>query len=179
MERHVPINNIMLIGFMGTGKSTIGNKLAEKLGWTFVDTDQKLVKQAGKSISQIFEESGEGYFRKLESEVICQVLEGKNQVVSLGGGAVLNPDNCLHMQKNGCVITLTAPLDTIVERVQGDSGRPLLQGDVRQRVVTMMEQRKGLYDFSDFSIDTSTSSLDEIVDLIKDMVSGLIECNPL
>ncbi|MCR8641852.1 shikimate kinase [Paenibacillus sp. N1-5-1-14] len=168
MERTVPIHNILLIGFMGTGKSTVGLKLAEQLGWTFVDTDQEIVKQAGRTIPQIFAEDGEGYFRELESEVICQVLSGTNQVVSFGGGAVLNPVNCTNMQKNGCVITLTAPLDTIVERVQGDTNRPLLQGDVRERVATMMEQRQGLYDFSDFNIDTTMGSADELVALIQE-----------
>lgn len=158
--------NIILVGFMGTGKSTVGVMLAEMLGFSFIDTDAQVVKKAGCSIPEIFAEHGEVYFRQIEHEVIAGVLQGKGQVISTGGGAVLREDNRQAMLGNGQVIALTADMDIIVERVRQDRNRPLLQGDVEERVSQLLEQRKHAYDFADLMIDTTELTVDTIVGII-------------
>ncbi|WP_068774513.1 shikimate kinase [Paenibacillus sp. FJAT-26967] len=155
--------NLVLIGFMGTGKTTVGLKLAEDLGWRMVDTDEEIVKKAGMSIPDLFAAHGEAYFRSLEREVIEEVLAGRDQVVSTGGGAVLAETNRKIMRNNGFVTALTASVETIVERVQNDQNRPLLQGDVEERVRTMLQLRQDAYSFADLTIDTSSLSVAEIV----------------
>jgi len=119
-------NSIALIGFMGTGKTAVGRLLADKLGKRFVETDELVAKRAGKSISEIFEQGGEGFFRELEHDVIKDVAELENLVISCGGGAVLNKANVNRLKKNCVVILLTASPEVIQERTSNESGRPLL-----------------------------------------------------
>jgi shikimate kinase len=164
------IRNIVLIGFMGTGKSTVGKKLAKSLSWTFIDTDTNIENREKKTIPDIFRDHGEAYFRNVESEVIEQVMKQTNQVVSMGGGAVLLEGNRKSMLDNGLVITLTATPEIIIQRLQGNSDRPLLQGDIKERVFTMMEQRQGAYDFAHVSIDTHNKSSEEIAAQIKKLL---------
>lgn len=164
------IRNIVLIGFMGTGKSTVGKKLARMLSWTFIDTDICIEDREKKTIPDIFRDHGEAYFRKVESEVIEQVMNQSNQVVSMGGGAVLLEGNRKSMMDNGLVITLTAPPEVIIQRVQGNPDRPLLQGDLKERVYTMMELRQGAYDFAHVKIDTHHNSSEEIAAQIKKLL---------
>jgi shikimate kinase len=148
-------NNVVLVGFMGTGKSTVGTIAAEKLGWTFVDSDEWIENKAGKSIPDIFADEGEASFRALEREALRELLSGERVVLATGGGAVLAAENRERMLGGGLVVALTAPLATIVERVRGDRNRPLLQGDVEERVSALSEARRGAYDFAHMTIDTA------------------------
>jgi shikimate kinase len=158
--------NVVLVGFMGTGKTTVGEKLAEALGWTFEDSDRAVVERAGMTISELFERQGEAAFRKLETEVLRDLLAGTYRVVSTGGGAVLKEENRSLMLEGGLVAALKAEESTIVERVRGDANRPLLQGDVEERVRTLMEARRYAYDFAPLQIDTDHLTVDQIVALI-------------
>jgi shikimate kinase len=158
--------NIVMIGFMGTGKSTVGSALAERLGWRFVDTDAAVVEREDRSIPQLFEEEGEAYFRDAESAVLKSVLAGSRQVVSTGGGAVLRQANRETMLEGGFVVALTAPPDVLLARLKGDANRPLLAGDKEERVHRLLEERKNAYDFAHLVVDTSRSNVRETVESI-------------
>ncbi len=166
-------DNIVLVGFMGTGKTTVGRVMAERLGWRHIDTDRIIETEEGMSIPDIFSGRGEPYFRRKESEVIKRVMEKKGQVISTGGGAVLAAANRERMMNNGFVAALTASLETIVRRVGKDENRPLLQGNSEERVRRLLEERKFAYDFADIKIDTSQLSVNDIVDAILEARSKL------
>ena len=158
--------NIVLIGFMGTGKSTVGHALASRLGWRFINTDDVIEEQQGMSISDMFAKLGEPVFRQVECDVIRKSLEGMNCIIATGGGAVLAEQNRAVMKEKGYVVALTADADTIIERVSQDQNRPLVQGDVAERVHALLEARKHAYDFADRKIDTSKLSVQEIAEMI-------------
>lgn len=158
--------NIILVGFMGTGKSAVAAVLADKLGWSMVDTDERIVSEAGMSIPDIFERFGEPRFRELESEVLRRVTMQNRQVIATGGGAVLAEQNRRQMLENGLVVALVADPETIIQRVGADANRPLLKGDARKRVYEMMEQRKDAYRFAPVTIDTTGKSIGQVADLI-------------
>lgn len=154
--------HIFLIGFMGTGKSTVGQALAEMLGWRFVDMDERLEKEEGITIPEIFAAYGEPHFRKLESRLLERIAGEERQVVSTGGGIVLAEANRELMMHSGFVAALKADAETIIERVRQDASRPLLRGNVEERVHRMLEERKHAYDFADCSVDTSGKTPGEI-----------------
>jgi len=158
--------NIILIGFMGTGKTTVGLRLAESLGWTFTDTDKQIEELTGKSIPEIFAEEGEEYFRQLETEVLERLRSRDRLVVSTGGGAVLRAANREAMLRSGLVVALKADADTIISRVRGDANRPLLAGDLEGKVKQILHDRAGAYDFAHVVIDTSHMAVEEIVQAI-------------
>ena len=158
--------NIVLVGFMGTGKSAVGNLLAKRLGWPLVDTDHLIEIKEGKSIPELFDSKGEGYFRSVESKIISEVMAQSNQVIATGGGSVLAVENRENMLNFGFVVGLVARKEIIIERVKLDQNRPLLQGNVEERVGILLEQRKHAYDFVDLSIDTTHMTKDSVVDLI-------------
>ncbi|MDR6551470.1 shikimate kinase [Paenibacillus qinlingensis] len=162
----VTVRNIVLVGFMGTGKSTVGRKLAERLGWSFCDSDTVLEEVQQTSIPELFRNHGEAHFRALETETLARILDSEGQVVATGGGAVLAATNRACMLQHGFVVALEATAATIIERVSADTNRPLLQGNLEERVHTLMEQRKHAYNFAHASIDTTELTEDEIVDLI-------------
>lgn len=151
---------------MGTGKSTVGQKLAELLGWTFQDSDAFLEEEQQTSISELFRMHGETYFRALESKALAHILDRKEQIVATGGGAVLVDGNRACMLQNGFVVALKASPETIIQRVSSDSSRPLLHGDLEERVHTLLEQRKSAYDFAHSIIDTEELTADQIAELI-------------
>lgn len=148
-------HNIILVGMMGTGKSTVGKVLAKQAGLRLVDLDQAIVEETGITISEIFEQRGEAYFRDLESNLLKKLLAENGIVLATGGGAVLRDRNRQMMLERGWVVALTADEETIVARVGHDPNRPLLTGDVRSKVATLLEARKHAYDFADCKIDTS------------------------
>ncbi|GAB2692710.1 shikimate kinase [Paenibacillus thermoaerophilus] len=162
------MNNIVLVGFMGTGKSTVGRALAERLGWSFVDSDARIVEKAGVDIPSIFAASGESGFRELEREVIGELMAGCRQVVATGGGAVLSERNREAMLGGGFVVALLAERDVIIERVRGDANRPLLAGDLEARVDKLLAERAGAYDFAHLSIDTGGMTPEEAARVIAE-----------
>ena len=164
---------IFLIGFMGTGKTTIGTELAQALGWELRDSDHEIVKSCGNSIPEIFRLEGEAVFRKLETEMIAELAQQPRTVITTGGGAVLAEQNRNLMRENGLVVALTATIDEIVRRVSSDENRPLLQGDdVRERVELLVKARAGLYDFAELTIDTTGREISDIVGEIASYLSA-------
>lgn len=164
------VQNIIFIGFMGTGKSTLGRMLAEHMQWSFVDCDERIVRKAGMSIADFFAQHGEAAFRALETEVIQEVLYNQQQIVSTGGGSVLLEANRELMKNGGLVIALTADKDTIIQRVKHDTGRPLLQGDAEARIEQLLKERAGAYDFADLTIDTAQESIEQVIQRIMQML---------
>jgi shikimate kinase/3-dehydroquinate synthase len=153
---------IVLVGFMGAGKSTVGQMLARRLGLPFKDTDAMLVERTGSSISDIFSGRGEPAFREIEREVVAEVLAGEEAVVSLGGGALTDP-RTEHDLEACTVIHLFVDLDEALRRVGGDGERPLLSGDVR----TLYGRRLGAYEVAaDDVIQTDDLTPDEAVEEI-------------
>ncbi|RAV04560.1 shikimate kinase [Paenibacillus sp. YN15] len=164
--------NIVLVGFMGTGKTTVGRILAERLGWTFTDTDAYIEEQAGMTISRMFQEHGEAYFRERETESLRELLQRQGQVVSTGGGAVLREENRRLMLENGLVVAMLAEEAVIVQRVKGDAARPLLQGDLEERVRTLVEARRHAYDFAHAQLHTDNLSPLEAARRIQEMLDA-------
>ncbi len=140
--------NIILIGFMGAGKTTVGNVVAERLNQPLFDTDQLIEQQAGMSISKIFEVYGENEFRRLETEMLKENLSAsKDWVLSVGGGLPLKEENRGLLKKMGIVVYLRVQPDTVLQRLRGDKSRPLLQGvDVKQKVESLLRQRGSIYE---------------------------------
>jgi shikimate kinase len=147
---------IYLTGFMGSGKSTVGKLLADLLNSPFTDLDEIIVQRAGMSIPDIFESLGEKAFRRMEAEAVrlCSADEG---IFGLGGGAVLDPGNRDILMASGLVVYLRASTDTLARRLRSeDGGRPLLseEGDLKDRITSLLEERSGSYELAHWSIDT-------------------------
>jgi shikimate kinase/3-dehydroquinate synthase len=156
------MRNIVLTGFMGTGKSAVGRRLAKALGWRFVDTDEMIERKTGRTIPQIFEKYGERYFRNVERKMIRIAARQKNAVIATGGGAVLDPRNVRVLSGNGLLVGLKASSRAILSRVSG-SDRPLLRGgDPRSRVEALLAARQERYGRADFIVDTSGRDADQV-----------------
>lgn len=151
--------NIILIGFMGSGKSTVGRCLADRLGLRFVDSDARIEEKAGRAIPQIFAEAGEAGFRRLEEETIAEIVEAEGQVIATGGGAILSEMNWRRLQEGGWTVWLKAPFDEIWRRVGGSRRRPLLLGEgARERALNLFHEREPLYRRAAFCVDASGSA---------------------
>ena len=166
--------NIVLIGFMGTGKSTIARELAKTRQMNIVEMDEEIVRRRGKSIADIFEEEGEEYFRDLETALLKELQTKENQVISCGGGAVLREENVRVMKKNGCVVLLTALPPTIDERVKNNTDRPILQGHMNvEYIASLMEKRREKYEkAADIVIATDGKNVSQIC---EEMLQKLAE----
>lgn len=157
-------SNIVLIGFMGVGKTPIGLKLADKLKRKFVDTDKEIEVSLGLKISEIFAAEGEKYFRAKESEIIKRIAQDEGLVISTGGGAVLDPGNIEALKKKGIIFCLTASPEAIYERVKNDTDRPLLAGEeMFEKIKRILKEREGKYRCADYYIDTEAAGIDEAV----------------
>ncbi|MCK8817493.1 shikimate kinase [Natroniella sulfidigena] len=159
--------NIALIGFMGTGKSSVGRKLAERIGYKFVDLDQEIVEYEGLEIPQIFATAGEDYFREVETEVTKKIASKDKQVIATGGGVVLKEENLEALRSNGTLVLLTATSEEILKRTSHDGNRPLLEvDDPLAKIEQLLAERKDKYDCTPYQIDTTGLSLLEVVDEI-------------
>lgn len=169
--------NITLIGFMGTGKTAVGKRLAKRLGWEFVDVDALIEAKAKKSVPQIFSEHGERVFRRLEQRAIRQAMRGHEHVIATGGGAFMNPENQRLVRAVGPVICLTAQAKIILQRAQRTpASRPLLAGSVNPlaRIQQLMTQRASAYAKADATIDTSHLTAEETVEQIWQLIGPWI-----
>ena len=163
--------NIILTGFMGVGKTSVGTRLARDLGFTFVDTDELIEEDQKTTITEIFSSFGEPYFRDVEARVIGQVLEGENQVISTGGGAVMHEKNRAAFKERGITVCLTARADVIYDRIRHETHRPLLQvPDPLGRIGELLSAREPFYRQADIVIDTSERTADEVINEIKQRV---------
>lgn len=163
------VQHIILTGFMGTGKSTIGRRLANRLNLIFIDTDHEIEKEEGKSIPEIFNQHGEDYFREVESELFIQLLSNENQkVISTGGGIILSQKNRKAML-NHQVILLEASIDEIMRRVKENENRPLLnQGvELKERISHLIQERKKYYsEVATIKVNTDDKKKEDIINEI-------------
>ncbi|MCR5265477.1 MAG: shikimate kinase [Cyanobacteria bacterium RUI128] len=160
--------NIVLTGLMGGGKSTVGKLLAKELtGYIFVDIDDVIVDLEGMTIPEIFEKKGEAYFREVEKNIIAEFSEEENLVIALGGGAFENEENRETLLNSGIVFYLRAGVDTLYERIKGDTNRPLLQCDnPKGKLEELLKKREPNYLKAHHAIDTDKMSLDKIIETI-------------
>jgi len=160
-------SNIILGGFMGTGKTSVGKRLAERLAYEFVDLDDLIQADAGLPIDQIFATRGEGAFRAMEREMVTRMSARQRCVIATGGGAIVEPRNLEALQDIGVVIALTATPEVILSRVGRGEDRPMLRGqDTQQRIVQLLADRTPAYAKADVLVDTSARSVEEVVEHI-------------
>jgi shikimate kinase len=161
--------NIYLIGMMGSGKSTIGPLLAEHLGYSFLDTDSTIEKLVGQSVTEIFQAVGEPEFRQIETKVLAEVSAHIRLIVATGGGIAIEQENWNHLHQ-GLVIWLDPSVDLLVERLQGDTTRPLLSDtdDLQLTIATILAERRYRYAQADIqiSIDQNLTSAEIIEQII-------------
>lgn len=170
------MQHIILIGFMGTGKSTVGKEVAKQLGCSFTDLDAAVAEREGRTIPEIFESDGEAYFRDRESSILAEILKHTSRhVIATGGGIILRVINRELMRSAGYIIQLVASKETVISRVQHDQNRPLLQGDVEDCVSKLMQERSGLYDFAHASISTDKESVAQLATCMCSFVEGSTE----
>ena len=154
---------------MGCGKTTVGIKLSYKIKRTMVDTDKQIEREQGKSISDIFAESGEAAFREMETSYLQKMIHNtEKQIISVGGGLPIQERNHALLHELGKVVYLRATSDTIYERLKNDTTRPLLQGDnPKQKIEELMQKRAAIYEkVADVIIDVDGKSFDVIIDEI-------------
>lgn len=160
--------NIVLVGFMGTGKTSVGRRLASQLRMRYVDTDDIIERDSGRRISNIFSEDGEPAFRDLESKAVDKASKLYNYVISTGGGAVLRESNMEALKGNGIIFCLTATPEEIYRRVRHQSHRPLLQTpDALGKIQSMLVERRTSYAEADYMVRTTGRPFREIIGYIK------------
>ncbi len=169
------MRNIVLTGFMGTGKTEVGRILARRLGYTFLDADSIIEQEQNMSITEIFQRFGEAHFRDIESDVIKRLSEKDRVVISTGGGAVLREENMENLRRKGVIICLTASPETILKRTSNDSSRPLLQvEDPLKRIRELLEFRMPYYEKADIMVDTEGKNPVEVVEEIMKQIGDRI-----
>ena len=164
---------IVLIGPMGVGKTTIGRILAKQLDFDFIDTDQRLEKITGASISWIFDIEGEAGFRKREQQLIQELTGITEAVIATGGGAILLSENRFNLKNNGIVIYLKGKVETLYERTRLDNNRPLLEAaNPRETIEKILREREHLYvETADFEIEIDGRSAEYVVTKISGLLS--------
>ncbi|MBU3912335.1 MAG: shikimate kinase [Candidatus Omnitrophica bacterium] len=161
------MQNIVLVGFMGTGKTAVGRILAAKLGCEFIEMDEMIEAKEGCPVREIFDKKGEDYFRNLEMDTAGKVSQEKGVIISTGGGAVVNDKNFQNFKKNGLIICLEASPKVILKRTKDLASRPLLNvPDPEKKIEELLKKRAPYYKRADFCIDTDTSSAEEVADKI-------------
>ena len=162
------MKNVILVGFMGTGKSVVGKLLAERLGRPFVDLDKKIEREAGRPVARIFEEEGEAGFRKRERQVVRVAAALKGHVVAAGGGVMADDENVRLLKESGWLICLTARPEVILQRTAATlQGRPLLAGgEPKERIEALLKLRAPFYAKADAAVETSDRPVREVVEEI-------------
>ncbi len=165
--------NIILTGFMGTGKTTIGRALASRLGLRFLDTDAEIERRAGASVSEIFTRHGEGHFRDLERQLCRELVTQRGAVVATGGGMPLDPENRKLLNSAGIVVCLRCSADEILTRVCRNEKRPMIEGEDRiQRVKALLREREAAYVSFAYHVDTTDSLVERAVNRLHQIVSN-------
>jgi len=160
-NRH--IQNLALIGFMGTGKTSVGRLIAQRLNFKFVDTDELIEARAGKTISVLFAEAGEGAFRELEQQVVAELGQSEKSVIATGGGLAANPANLASLKEHALVVCLWASPEIIWERVRSQAHRPLLQeADPLGKIRQLLAAREPFYKQADVLVNTEMRSIKEV-----------------
>ena len=164
---------ILLVGMMGAGKSTVGLALARRLGWVYLDSDEQVVLRTGRTVPELFAEQGEAAFRAEEKRVLDEAVSfDRPAVVSVAGGAVLDPDNRAAIRSGGKVVWLRADVATLAARVGAGEGRPLLGDDPASALARLHEERRPLYaELADLVVDVDGVAPH---DLVERIVGGLV-----
>ena len=160
-------DNVILTGFMGTGKTSLGKLLAARLGKPFVDIDKKIEDEAHMSIPKIFERYGEAHFRELEKAAVKELCERRGLVIATGGGTIKDEENLNLLKNSGVMICLTTEPEEIFNRTARRGERPVLDGGGNERLETikrLLAERKKFYDRADYQVDTTTWSPIQIID---------------
>jgi len=165
------VSNIILTGFSGTGKSLVGKEVAQRLNWGFIDTDDEIVKLAGKPIDDIFQQEGESRFRELEREAVDKACQQRQTVIAIGGGAIVDPRNYELLTKSGVIICLEAKAETIYQRLFQDVAygsesevRPLLADNPLQRIRQLKASRQPYYANVDWTVHTDRLSISQVAE---------------
>lgn len=166
------MKNIILTGFMGTGKTAVGREIARILQMNLIDIDTEIEKSERMTINSIFEQFGEARFREIETEMIKKKSKKKNVVISTGGGAVLKQENMDMLRKNGVIVCLRAAPETILRRTGNSKERPLLNvEDPLRKIHDLLNYRNPFYEKADFTVDTEDRTplqiAEEIIDRVK------------
>jgi shikimate kinase len=180
--------NVYLTGFMGAGKSTIGPILANTLGWDFYDLDKVIERKYGQKIRDIFEQSGEDFFRKIETEELLILSKRKKIIVSLGGGTIANDNNMAILKLTGRIVYLKTSPETVSARLLYKRDRPNLKVNEKEnvsrdeflaRITSLYEARKHYYEQADLIIDTDSFSVGKTVDKIAAIIIKDEKENPV
>ena len=166
------MKNIVLTGFMGTGKTTVGRALAKKLQMRLVDIDEEIEKSQKISINDIFSRHGEPHFREIETAMIQELSRDKNIIISTGGGAVLRDENMEALKENGIIFCLNATAETILERTGRNQDRPLLKVEnPKEKINELLAYRRPFYERAGIMIETDGKTplevMQEIVEIVK------------
>lgn len=165
------MSNIVLMGFMGAGKTTIGKELAKALGYEFIDTDERIEREQGRKISDIFSEDGEEVFREMETDLLKNLQNSEDKfVLSIGGGMPVRVENRSLLRSLGTVVYLKTSKEEIIRRVSGDTNRPLLQGGkLEEKVTNLMNAREQIY--METAHQSVTTDGKAPIDIIKELIS--------
>lgn len=161
------MSNIYLCGFMAAGKTTSGEILSDKLNYSFIDLDKRIIENENKLIIDIFNEYGEEYFRKLENKYLKDIVKLDNYVIALGGGTVLDKENVnMIKENNGIIIFLDTDIDIILKRIENDNKRPLIKSQNKEEKIKLYNSRYKTYkEISDFT--TGNQNIDDILNFIR------------
>jgi len=163
--------NIIITGFMGTGKSVVAKQLAQKLKMEFIDMDQIIEERHGMSITDIFTRYGENYFREQENKLVKKLSQKENMVIATGGGTLLSSDNTRILSQKGKIICLFADSQVIYNRVKRKNNRPLIKGNnILNKINHLLEERKKIYNDIKWKIDTTNFTIQEVVDKIINLL---------
>ncbi|MBI4081748.1 MAG: shikimate kinase [Candidatus Lambdaproteobacteria bacterium] len=159
--------NLILIGMMGSGKSSVGRRIARRLGYRFLDTDRYIEERTGRTIAQLFAEQGEPHFRELETRLASHLHLLGNHVVATGGGMAIAPGNLDLLRGAGTVVFLDAEIDDMLARLEHDTRRPKLrEGELRETVIRLLAERRALYEQADLTIKTAGLTPNRVAGLV-------------
>jgi shikimate kinase len=166
----VPVRRVVLVGFMGAGKSTVGLELARLLGWSFLDMDRRLEQEAGLSVAEVFRGQGEAAFRAAEARLARAIASHDRHVVAAGGGAFAVPETRAALQAGALTVWLRCDLDTLLARLPPDGSRPLAAS--RETMARLFAERESSYRQADWTVDASGAPPEEVARRIHEAVCG-------